>query len=31
MIKKRIGDEIELITPNGPEIIEILDVEYKAL
>jgi transcription elongation factor GreB len=31
MIKKRIGDEIELITPNGIEIIEILDVEYKAL
>ena len=31
MIKKRIGDEIELLTPNGTEVLEILDVEYKAL
>jgi transcription elongation factor GreB len=31
MIKKRIGDEIELHTPNGTEVLEILDVEYKAL
>ena len=31
MIKKRIGDEIELLTPNGIEVLEILDVAYKAL
>jgi transcription elongation factor GreB len=31
MLKKRIGDEIEFHTPNGLEILEILDVEYKAL
>jgi len=31
MIKKRIGDEIELLTPSGIEVLEILDVEYKAL
>jgi len=31
MLKKRIGDEIEFYTPNGLEILEILDVEYKAL
>jgi len=31
MIKKRIGDEIELLTPNGIEVLEILAVEYKAL
>ena len=31
MLKKRIGDEIEFNTPNGLEILEILDVEYKAL
>jgi transcription elongation factor GreB len=31
MIKKRIGDEIELLTPNGTEVLEILAVEYKAL
>jgi len=31
MIKKRIGDEIELLTPSGIEVLEILAVEYKAL
>jgi transcription elongation factor GreB len=31
MLKKRIGDEIDLLTPNGIEVLEILDVEYKAL
>jgi transcription elongation factor GreB len=31
MIKKCIGDEIELQTPNGIEVLEILDVQYKAI
>jgi len=31
MIKKQIGDEFELHTPNGIEMLEIIDVEYKAL
>jgi transcription elongation factor GreB len=29
MIKKRIGDEVELHTPAGIEILEILNVVYK--
>jgi len=28
MIKKRIGDEVELATPAGVEILEIIDVQY---
>jgi transcription elongation factor GreB len=28
MIKKRIGDEVELATPAGVEILEIMDVQY---
>ncbi len=31
MIKKCIGDEIELQTPNGIEVLEILDIQYKAI
>ena len=31
MMKKRIGDEVELMTPNGKEILEILNVEYKSI
>jgi len=31
MIKKRIGDEVELQTPNGIEVLEILDVQYVAI
>ena len=31
MIKKQIGDEFELHTPNGIEMLEIIDVDYKAL
>jgi len=31
MMKKRIGDDVELMTPVGKEILEIIDVEYKAL
>jgi transcription elongation factor GreB len=31
MIKKRIGDEFEFHTPQGTELLEILDVQYKSI
>jgi transcription elongation factor GreB len=31
MIKKRVGDAVELHTPQGVEVLEILHVEYKSI
>jgi transcription elongation factor GreB len=31
MMRKRIGDEVELMTPNGREFLEIINVAYKAI
>ena len=30
LIKARVGDEVQLITPGGPETLEVLDVRYPA-
>ena len=30
LIKARVGDEVQLMTPGGPETLEVLDVRYPA-
>ncbi len=30
LLKARVGDELKLMTPGGPETIEVLDVQYPA-
>ena len=30
LVKARVGDEVTLITPNGPQLLEVLQVSYPA-